>query len=228
MAITFKAIFRQLTPAEKRKLAVDKRRLRYELGSLIQSWSLLNEQLAGLFQQATECSPHVTNSVWHSIKSDLAQREMLSAALRSRIELYEAQVLDNKQRLKVLVLQEYLWAVQEITKFSHKRNDMVHSPIVFRRKATDIEYEARIHDWHGNPRAAKLADKELYQYCRSLTDFTERMGAHLTSLWQHVHKHGTLPERPQWRSISLFPSRKQSPHRKSPKRQKRPLRPSRA
>jgi hypothetical protein len=214
---------KQLTPAQKRKAAVDRRRFQFELGRLVQTWAVLSESLAGIFQQATECQVHISNSVWHSVRSDLAQREMLLAALKASCDLLRGWPDDEKKKNKLLVFGEYIWAVQEITTFSHRRNDLVHSPIVFLRTGTETEYETKVESFHGNPRAQKLKDKELYQYCRWLTDFCENMNKHISFIWQHVHAHGTLPERPKWRSLSLFPTRRQPPHRKrQPQRRPRP------
>lgn len=226
--IHFQGRIKSLTPAQKRQVAVDRRRLRYELGTLVQTWSQLQGDLAGIFHQATGCEPHVSNSMWHSLKSDLAQRELVSAALRSQIQLLSAWKNDKDKQDKAKVFAEYLWLIGEITKFSHKRNDLIHSPIVLFRSALSTEMEAIIDGWHDDPRAKRLKDTELYQYCRWQIGFCEDAHKFMRSIWTHLRKHEALPKRPQWRSLSLFPTRKQPPHQKTRQPRPRPHRSSRA
>jgi hypothetical protein len=204
---------KSLTTAQKKKFATDQRRLFFELGKLIHAWSLLHEWLAGIFQQATECPPHVSNAMWHSLKSDLAQRELLLAALRSSSDLLQSWTDDEKKQQKLLVFSEYIWIVQEITKFSHRRNDLIHSPIMFYLASEATEYEAIVSDIHGNPRARVLKDKELYQLCRWMISFCENMNGHIHAIWRTVKATGKLPERPKIKPLSDFPTRKQKPVR---------------
>jgi hypothetical protein len=166
--------------------------------------------------------------MWHSLKSDLAQRELVSAALKAQIDLLSTWTDDKEKQEKASVFAEYLWVVGEITKFSHMRNDLVHSPIIFFRMADATEAEAIVDAFHGDPRAKRLKEKELYQYCRWQIGFCEDAYKFMISIWRHLRAHGTLPKRPQWRSLSLFPTRKQPPHRKKTQRRPRPRQPSRA
>jgi hypothetical protein len=202
-----------LTTAQKRKFATDRRRLCFELGRLVLSWALLQERLAGILQQALSCPPHLSNSMWHSIKSDLVQRQMLVAALKSSSELLKWWKDDPEKQNKILVFGEYVRAINEITKFSHGRNDLIHSPIMFYLASEATEVEAVVSDFHGNPRAEKLKDKELYQLCRWMVGFCDDMDKYISSIWQHVHKHGKLPKRPKFKSLLAFPTRKQRPVR---------------
>jgi hypothetical protein len=166
--------------------------------------------------------------MWHSLKSDLAQRELVSAALRSQIDILKTWADDKKKQEKAQVFAEYLWVISEITKFSHKRNDLIHSPIVLHRHEGETEVEAIVDDLHGDPRAARLKNTELYQYCRWQIGFCDDASKFIRSIWADLHAHGTLPKRPQWRSLSLFPTRKQPPHRKKTQRRPRPRQSSRA
>jgi len=209
------------TPAEKQRHAVDRRRLRYELGTLVQTWSLLHEKLADIFYTATGCPIHVSNSMWQSVKSDLAQRELLLAALKAQIDLLSLWEDDEEKLARAKAFGEYYWAVTEITKFSHTRNDLIHSPIIFFRYANESEYEVKISDQNGNPRAAKLKEKDIYQLCRWAIAFCDDVQKFIGSVIPHQKRHGVLPPRPRWKLLSSFPGRKQAPRRTPVKRPKR-------
>jgi hypothetical protein len=210
-----------LTTSQRRKSATDRRRFYFELGKLVHSWALLQERLAGILQQATECPPHLSNAMWHSIKSDLVQRQMLVAALKSASDLLKPWQDDPKTKNKILVFGEYIWAINEVTNFSHGRNDLIHSPIMLFLASGATEFEAIVSDTHGNPRAEKLKNKELYQLCRWMNGFCDDMAKHIGSIWQHVNKHGELPKRPKFKALSAFPTRKQPPPRKRRRNLKR-------
>jgi urease accessory protein UreF len=65
----------------------DEQRLHAELGKLVRSWANLHEFLASILAKTLECNKAIAFGMWHSIKSDLAQREMLAAALKTKIRL---------------------------------------------------------------------------------------------------------------------------------------------
>ncbi len=211
MVETIKIKISRKTTAQKRQSARDRRRMQYELGRLVQTWALLQESLVGVFEQATECPPHVANSMWHSIKSDLVQRDVLIAALQSSTHLLRAWKGDVQKEQRVLIFEEYIWAITEINKLSHTRNDLVHSPIIFFGASGATEMDARIQ--HSNPRAGKLKDKELYQLSRWMCAKCDDIERHMASLWPHVRKHGKVPARPKFKPLSTLPTRAQKPTR---------------
>lgn len=227
VAQTFTIHIKGRTTVQKRAFATDQRRLQYELGGLVRNWSNLQEQLAGIFHQATECPPHVANSIWHSLKSDLVQRELLLAALRSSAVLHRSWKDDEKRQLKVQVFEEYIWAIEQISKVAHRRNDLIHSPIIFFLGPDAIESEAQVSGTYDNPRAKALKDKELYQLARWLNAFCDLISRHLHSIWQTVNRTGSVPIRPTIKAQSEFPTRKQKPLRKPARRRKKKIAPSR-
>jgi hypothetical protein len=181
------------------------------LGRLVQTWGLLQESLVGVFEQATGCPPHVANSMWHSIKSDLVQRDLLLASLRPSVDLIRAWKGDVAKERRVLVFEEYIWAIIEINKLAHTRNDLIHSPFIFYWGASAADMEARVWDQHDNPRATKLKGKELYQLCRWMTATCDDIKRYLLSIWPYVKKNGVVPKRPKFKSVSVFPTRAQMP-----------------
>jgi hypothetical protein len=150
--------------------------------------------------------------MWHSIKSDLAQREMLAAALKAKIQFLEGgrdrdvkrgkpEIAVQKDNLAKLFA-EYLWVVTEITTFSHKRNDLIHSPIVFFHGGPDAttatEFEATISNMFGNPRAERVNKKhDLFQLCSRANAVIMAAARFIASLSYSRPENAPLPDRPQ-------------------------------
>ncbi len=167
------------TTAEKQKISVDERRLHHEFGRLVRRWSWLHEQLVGVFRLATATHNTIADAIWHSSKSDAAQRDMLVAALNASIRELKFLPIDDHNEFQQRVFSEYIWIAKEIDEKSHHRNDLIHSPIALFFKSGAAEFEAVVTDVYSNPRAKKLADKELFQLSRWLISFCEDMGRRL-------------------------------------------------
>lgn len=230
-------VVRRETASERRKTANDERRLNAEIGQLVRSWALLHDRLGSIFHDLVVhpddafFRPSVGHSIWHSIKSDLAQRQMLQAALKGKIGLLENTLrrIDEKDKeKKIRLFNDYIWLVNEITKMSHSRNDLVHAPIVFQLDLGASEYEPAVSDQSSDPRGDKLKERELYQFCAYCIDFCRKAMTYIHELSHHPAGRDTWPERPRWLSLSKFPTRKQPPHRKRSTPRVRPLPPSRA
>jgi hypothetical protein len=203
------------TTAQKQKNAVDERRLHSELGKLVRRWAWLHEQLAGTFQLASGAETSVANAIWHSSKSDAAQRDMLTAALRASIEELKKQPADTHNQFQQAVFAEYVWISDQIGKQSHTRNDLIHSPILLYFSSADGQFEAVVTDVYSNPRAKKMAGKELFQLTRWLLSFCDDMGRHLAAVDSVRRNGGTIPAQPKFKLLSDLPTRKQPPPKSS-------------
>jgi hypothetical protein len=210
---------------DKRKFATDRRRLDQEIGSLVRSWSLLHEKLCDLFKYVTKMEFWIANPIWHSIKSDLAQREMLASASRAAMRRLEKYRKDHQERYKIKVYEEIIFAINQINEHSHKRNDIIHSPITFLCDFGKDEHEAVISDQTQDPRSKKLRNVELYQYISWCNYFADTMSAHLHALILSLNLQNPLPHRPKLLPLSQFPTRKQAPRRKKQKQHRRPRKP---
>lgn len=108
---------------------------------------------------------------------------------------------------------EYIWIVKEINKQSHDRNDLIHSPIALFFASGAVEFEAIVTDTYSNPRASKLANKELFQLTRWLTSFCDDIGRHVALVDQAVRLGGKVPSRPIFKQRSALRTRRQPPAR---------------
>ena len=228
-----------LKTAVRRRLDVDEQTLHAELGKLVRSWANLHEFLASILAKTLECDNAITYGMWHSIKSDLVQRDMLASALKAKIGILESDSekaatlgrteISTQKDETARLLSEYLWVIGEITAFSHKRNDLIHSPIVFYHDGSaSAEFEAIVSDIHHNPRATRLKNLELFQLCGRANAFILTATKFIASLGYSRPEHAPLPSRPQWPSASQFPTRKQQPHQKTKRRPMNPPRSSQA
>jgi tRNA A-37 threonylcarbamoyl transferase component Bud32 len=146
-------------------------------------------------------TPIVGMSVWHATYNDRTQRDMLSAAVNAL----------PKEYLRERIADEIRWLLTESEKLAERRNTALHSPLVFVIYAD--HYELMPMHFFGNPRAKKLAKKDL------LKEFTWYRGcaaalAHYAELLHYAlcFDNYALPDRPQ------LPSLGQSQTRTRPRR----------
>jgi hypothetical protein len=108
------AIIKPPTAKEIDKLT---RPVALELGKLCIAWNRLHEKLSNLFESIVDTKTReVPKAIWHSSKSDLAQREMILAASGERFKR------DAIKRTDIACL------IGQIGALSNGRNDAIHAP----------------------------------------------------------------------------------------------------
>jgi hypothetical protein len=200
------------TPAQRRREGERLfRPVALEIGWISYEWNRLQEGLAELFSDILETK--IAFAVWHSVRSDLAQREMLIAAVNSKFPAAANPKHDTKERT------ELLWLTTEAGRLSHKRNDALHVPFYFLIHADHIELLP--FNIFGNPKAKTMAPKDLmkeFKWYRAtaavLANYAEILHYALTFQDQCY----TWPSRPSLPHLGQSPNPKRSPHRKSPTR----------
>jgi hypothetical protein len=175
------------------------------LGQLTLAWNDLQESLAALFWTTMLYSPPLAGDfvnytplwVWHSIKSDRSQREMLKAAIDHSHTAWKRPSFVNDGK----------WLLDRAGELEDARNDAIHSPLFSVDKslygmAAGPEKVAQAY-WLFNPRAKKLAKRDNLlrelRYCRdaaiTLSDYAREIDRALIN-----------PSRP-WPKKPLQPSR---------------------
>jgi hypothetical protein len=215
--------------AQKRqRLAIDQRLLNQEIGLCIRSWATLHEMLADMLRFVLKIEYSVSFAMWHSLKSDLSQRELLLAAVKASRDHLEHMVLLSQLPTpfpQIAIYDAIILAINKITEHSHRRNDAAHSPIVFSRSFfNDEDYEAEVSRYTQNPRAAKLKDKELFQYFRWSNACAQEFQLHIRALTKCLYDETPLPEKLQLPPLSQFLTRKQWMNRRKPKQPQPPPR----
>jgi hypothetical protein len=183
--------------------------LAVEIGWIAYEWNRLQETFAELFIDVLGSDPAIALKVWHSLRSDLAQREMLRAAVDHKAATATPEFKP--------IWAEILWLIKEATDLSMKRNDALHVPFVFITHPDKIEVLPLY--FLGNPKAKKLATREVlkeFQWYRA-------SGAVLADYAMSLHYAVTEPEifpsrgRPVMPSLGQKPPPKRRTHQKKPK-----------
>jgi hypothetical protein len=169
------------------------------LGQLALAWNDLQESCAALFWTVMSPPPqegdfvnYTPLLVWHSVRSDRSQREMLrAAALNPQADWKRPSAREDIK-----------WLLDQAAKLEDARNDAVHSPLfIVDRSLYGLAGSGQPVApawWLSNPRAGKLSKRadllSEFRYCRdtalALADFAQAMDGAL------VNQPRLWPERP--------------------------------
>ena len=161
-----------------------------KIGHVAMAWSRMQEHLGQLFVYLV--SPHHLLrgwAAWHAIMSDLAQRQMLAAVLR---EAYK----DKNAPMRV----EIEWILSGIQEILDNRNGAIH--VAFQFGVGDDDLQMVPVDQTGNPRAKKLAGRDLQADFEFTSLRINRLGLHAKALAPFLRPppfqaaEGPLPQRP--------------------------------
>lgn len=163
------------------------------LGQLAVAWNGLHETMCLLFCTVMEAD--ITNqhtAIWHALKVDRAQREMLLAAAKTTI----------RGAVPTPFYDDVKWLCERTDALEDLRNDALHSPYWgFIRGPSDIVIMPNIN--LGHVRAKKLFPKNLlteFRYCRDsairLSRFAWQMDLALSDHTRPWPDRPALPVRP--------------------------------
>jgi hypothetical protein len=144
------------------------------LGHVALAWTRLHEIMAFIFSQLLRPVPEERAwAIWHSIKNDRAQRDMLLA-------LATVALPNNGGRFKAIK-----WAVDKLGPLENSRNDALHSPYVVLHG--DDRAMVISNDLTGNKRAENLAGRDLGI---ELESYDKKFTAVADYLWEVVRAFG--------------------------------------
>ena len=187
------------------------------LGQLALAWNDLHEALAGLFWTLMNGPPQEGTVVdrtpihiWHSLRSDLAQREMLKAAVTHSIT-------DWGENRKEWFKEDVLWVLDKTMDLSHARNDAIHSPLFLNVFGPGPATLIPLH-FTFNPRAIGLAKRNdllgEFRYCRdvaiTLHDYARLLDGALVNPQRAWPGRPGMPVRRQKKSQKGFRGRSRS------------------
>jgi len=161
------------------------------LGQLALAWNGLHEELAILF--CTVMGGRFSNhflAVWHALKVDRAQRDILLAAANCDVP----GVHDNYPRLR----DEIAWICDRATAVEDARNNALHSPLWGHRRYADVVL-IMPGSAFGHVRARNLERKNLlaeFRWCRdAATTLSDFLGEIESAVADHSRP---WPGRPHW------------------------------
>jgi hypothetical protein len=123
------------------------------LGKVAHSWNHLHEELGKVYCAVTGLELSIGMAVWHSLKSDRSQRDILEGAITAAAEAEEWQeghpgALDGVTHL-----------VNETNKLANDRNNAIHAPCD--ALPNGIDFEIMPITFFRNEKAAKLRGKDI-------------------------------------------------------------------
>jgi hypothetical protein len=143
------------------------------VGKVAHAWNYLHEQLGILFVAVSGLERNVGLSIWYSVNSDRAQRDMLKAAVNATNSERSTKLPRAPDDLK--------WLLDRADALAEDRNNAVHAPCSLYLGGNVSEMGASF--FNGNPRAKKLMGKELLvefawceSYAETLSRFTGMLG----------------------------------------------------
>ncbi len=180
-----------------------------DIGLLVVSWSRLQETLARLFWFVTGIeNGAIPLAIWHSTKSDRAQREML----REAAEVAFVSTLLKRAKLPTAASnkranEDIVWLVNKANSLADKRNDVMHTPyLVALIEPKNQDNQLIPEATYGNPRALKLKGKDLRK------EFIWYRG-HADELCRFAYDLGTCI---RWPDSVPWPDRPELPHHGQP------------
>lgn len=136
------------------------------VGEVAFHWNALLEALGSIFCLVTATPRSVGFGIWYALKSDLAQMDILRAALRGRDGLHPAWTDRGNAHADIE------WVINEIRgRLSERRNDAIHAPAALTAPIwMDTKGEISVGEveigpsfFHGHPRATRLKGKALIE-----------------------------------------------------------------
>ena len=163
------------------------------LGKVAHSWKHLHEELGKVFCAVTGLELSIGMSVWHALKSDRSQRDILEQAVHSSSQ-NEEWTEQNPEALEGMK-----WLLNKIRDLANKRNDAIHAPCITVDGEKDFEIAPVT--FFGNRLARNLRGKDI------LKEF-EWYEKTAIALMQYAYlarfaldSHGTWPQKPQLPSL---------------------------
>lgn len=168
--------------SEERKLEVAS-----AVGKVTLAWNKLQESLAFLFASILHNHEGAALAVWHSQKSDLAQRNMIRAAVQTNVQIFRS---DVKAEIK--------WLLDRADSLSSRRNDTIHTHFSLRIEGKKIAYLPD--EWSGSKHAKKLQGKDPLAEFNGYSIWADRLSQYAIELREYVRDprdNSPLPDRPQ-------------------------------
>jgi hypothetical protein len=179
-------------------------------GTILWAWNRIHAAFAESFVEIVDPNePDVGLALWHAIKADTGQRDMLREALpvRRGIETKTAEALE--------------WLLDVADMLSPHRNDIAHTPMAMAGALSGLIFEPD--PFAGDPkRVARLGRPDREAFHKALTGDLIALSFYAMTIAMALRSPGLLlswPRRPRLRS---FP-RGQVPLTRSQKRRRKPM-----
>lgn len=172
-------------------------------GTLTVQIAAMQEALCTIFGEVVNPEyHHIGWSIWHSSKSDYAQREMLVATLCLLNSSNRLVRWTFDERINAKVHKEFDYCIKKINDVASKRNDLVHSLIVVTYSEDAPTGELKPYVWTGSITAKRIEKLDIISTCKSCVKILDNIHLYLVQL--HSFAEGEtkkFPEKPQTPSL---------------------------
>jgi len=176
-------------PISAKKLDAAFAPLALEIGQLNRAWNRLHENLGKIFAAILNRNvATVPLAVWYSVTNDRSQRLMLSAASKAFFAFDTATHPKAKDDIK--------WLLKECDALAGQRNTAIHAPLILTRQDGSKDIKIASEYFFGNPLAASLKDKNLFDEMLWYRARAEILQNHALSIWMHFGQRESWPEKP--------------------------------
>jgi len=169
------------------------------LGRTAHAWNHLQEELAQLFSDLSR-TDNLGLALWHTVKNDRGQRDLLETALNSALEDEDWTKKFPKAK------NDITWLLRETNKLADRRNDAIHAPCTMGVKTGQLEIMP--FSFYGNPRAKKLLGKQIlneFKWYEGCADTLRLFSVSLAAALRNDRI--TWPDRPHLPALQQDPIR---------------------
>jgi hypothetical protein len=124
------------------------------LGKVGHAWNHMQEQLGILFCGITGLDDATGLGIWHALKSDRTQRDLLEAAVTAATS--DENFTNDFPKAK----EDLLWMLKKVNALAEGRNSAIHAPVFGYSEDFGATEFFALTDYR-NPNAAKLGGKDI-------------------------------------------------------------------
>jgi hypothetical protein len=159
------------------------------LGKVAHAWNHLHEELGKLFCAVTELDYSIGMAIWHSLKSDKGQRDILDGATRAAARSNDWVQMHPSAESGVLYI------TKKVQSLSDKRNDAIHAPCHALPGLDEFEITP-IPFWQ-NPRAKNLRGKDILKEFEWYERIADVLRNHASDCCYALSAQTPWPDEPQ-------------------------------
>ncbi|MDN3277138.1 hypothetical protein QWJ07_22940 [Frankia sp. RB7] len=145
------------------------------LGRVAHSWNHLHEELGKLFCSVTELELHHGMAIWHKLKSDRSQRDILRGAIEARKQ--ETDWVASHPNLAEAVS----CLLNETNGLADGRNNAIHAPCSVAMHGNTKDFELVPVTFFGNDKAKRLVGKDILEEFRWYEKCADTLKKYATS-----------------------------------------------
>jgi len=161
------------------------------LGRVAHSWNHLHEELGKLFCSVSSLELHHGMTIWHKLKSDRSQRDILRGAISARQQ--EEDWTKNRPNVAEAIID----LLNDVNALAERRNNAIHAPCSVAIHGNSKDFEIVPVTFFGNDKAKRLFGKDILEEFRWYERSANALKMYTTSCRLAVDAQHTSPKKPR-------------------------------